>query len=573
MALKTEVKRIKLAGNPSRRTDATTSAIDQLYTNCFARPLQTVDGETKIYVEKRPGLWNNGGAQPNSGVKGSNIHAGSDNYWYSAWADGSVYRNNSQIGTIDGGVGVGYITEGAIDASLTGMIIFSATGITGATPAGGIYLFNITYDETATTFTADTTSASPTLTNCTGGVFTAQEVAVGQLLSGTGIPANARVQAVDYGAGTITMGSDDATTVNATATNAGITVTREHLQKLMSANMPDTNTCPYACFMDGYIFFIDEKGRLYNTQYNDYHTLHATNYLATSLRGAQIGGIVVVKNKIMVVTEEEVGFYQNVGNPQGSVLKRVPEMTLTVPAANRSTGGYHTLHSLRNYVAIANGYNTYLYNIDTHQLEQISDDLTRQENFITTGGSNPGVRLIRYFGRDYVLVTYQDTSTARDTMCYDIKNKLWTKLDFNKTMIGASSGTQDTVYWISLNDTGGYVDRWQDRSNMVWQDYNAQSYTMTIQTARADFGTQRYKRVRRLTLIGDEQLSAASVSIQWSDDDYQNFNTARTVDMADNRGTITELGVMRRPAFKITNSSNTPLRLEAIELEFEVLER
>lgn len=564
-APKIQTKRIPLAGNPNRRTNSGTSAQDQLFTNCIITPHAKVGGDPTIYVEKRPGL---SLSTTPLAAKGSYIYYGRDGSVYPIYANGNIYSGGDYIGTIQGASTVGYVTEGVVDASLQNMIIFSSTNhVVGQ--EGGIYLFNTSYDPETTAFLANTSTGSPTLSNCAGGAWADQEVAVGQALSGTGIPANARVKAVDYGANTITMGTDDATEVNATATNNGITVTREHIQKLMSANIPATTKPFYAHYMDGYIFFITDTGKLYNTQYNDYHTVLVSNYLSVSRRGGQPSGMAIAKNKLMVATDNEINFYQNVGNPQGSVLKRIPEAVISMAQARSQTG---TMFQFRNYVAIAMGFDVYLYDTDTGKMEEITSLHSRHESYVAAGGSQPTVRIVRQWSKTYVTVVYASATSHQTTMAYDIETKAWTKWNFGKTMLGASSPVQDRTAWISTNDATGSVYLWTDRLTMVWQD-NAVSYTMTIQLARNDFGTQRYKRINRLTLIGDEQASAASVSISWSDDDYQNFNTARTVDMSDNRGTITELGVMRRPAFKLENSSNTPLRLEAIEIEYEELAR
>ena len=80
--------------------------------------------------------------------------------------------------------------------------------------------------------------------------------------------------------------------------------------------------------------------------------------------------------------------------------------------------------------------------------------------------------------------------------------------------------------------------------------------------------TLNNKTCKRFELYGDEQTSSATVDIQYSDDNYKTFSTARTVDMQ-YRSWLTGLGKYRRRAWKCTHTANTPLRLEGFEEEFQ----
>ena len=105
----------------------------------------------------------------------------------------------------------------------------------------------------------------------------------------------------------------------------------------------------------------------------------------------------------------------------------------------------------------------------------------------------------------------------------------------------------------------------------TWQD-DGSNTTATIQTTQLDFLSSLRKRLFKLWVVGDVQSSATTVAISWSDDDYVTFNTARNVDMANTNRYLNGCGMFRRRAFKLTNTSNTPLRIEALDLEIEEME-
>ena len=86
-------------------------------------------------------------------------------------------------------------------------------------------------------------------------------------------------------------------------------------------------------------------------------------------------------------------------------------------------------------------------------------------------------------------------------------------------------------------------------------------------------GTQNRKIWKRFKVIGDIQQSTSALTVKYSDDDYGNYTTAGTIDMNVQyqiENGLTRLGSSRRRSWKLEHSANTPNRMEAIEIEYEV---
>ena len=64
--------------------------------------------------------------------------------------------------------------------------------------------------------------------------------------------------------------------------------------------------------------------------------------------------------------------------------------------------------------------------------------------------------------------------------------------------------------------------------------------------------------------------ASSTGTLQWSDDDYQNYNAGLTVDLYHGRPSINRLGRFRKRAFKFTYTQNQPLRLEAFEVDLNM---
>ena len=115
---------------------------------------------------------------------------------------------------------------------------------------------------------------------------------------------------------------------------------------------------------------------------------------------------------------------------------------------------------------------------------------------------------------------------------------------------------------IFLNIANGVVGRF---SPVQYTDTGQVIYC-EVRTDIFDGESSDYKFFNTMTMIGD--TNATTVSVQYSDDDYTTYNTARNIDMSVNRKQLRNLGRSRYRSFAFKHTGNTPLRLEAVDLEF-----
>jgi hypothetical protein len=99
----------------------------------------------------------------------------------------------------------------------------------------------------------------------------------------------------------------------------------------------------------------------------------------------------------------------------------------------------------------------------------------------------------------------------------------------------------------------------------VYED-DGRALKVLIQTSRFDNGTAKLKFLSRLEVLGDFQDTTSNLNVYWSDDDYKTWSSARTVDLSA-RSYLYRCGSFRKRAFRFYSEADTPLRLEAIELE------
>lgn len=159
------------------------------------------------------------------------------------------------------------------------------------------------------------------------------------------------------------------------------------------------------------------------------------------------------------------------------------------------------------------------------------------------------------------------------SLYYDTSTKLWhvwestvPSLVTNSRFI-ASSYDEYTSTPILINQTGllYYFDEesWVDNASSTNYPIDL---VVQLPRYRGETGYESQRKFQHeLQIIGDTLTSADTVTVQYSDDDYQTFSTGRTIDMTQSLKQLNRLGYFRERAFKITYSGTQQIRLEALE--------
>jgi hypothetical protein len=437
-----------------------------------------------------------------------------------------------------------YITEVSLSGSTYWLI--SAEGGT------GWYIPNDALSA-ATTFTADTTSGNATLTN----VASEAGVYIGQLLTGTGIASGARVSAYDGGANTITM------TANATANGTGVTITRTHMAKIIDADFPSTATGPFV-ELDGYVFIGTSDGKIYNSDLNSITSWGSLSWIRVNMQADGSIACAKIKNQVLGIGRNHCEFFYNAGNPTGSPLGRTEQAMIAV--GSYSTDNIVNWRDRVFFIGQDSGYeNAGVWMIEGFKEKRLSSiPLTRMlsQNSATLNAEQIHLSAFEHQGKQFVYFGMGNSSNLIADYLYCLESGEWVEAGY-PFLMKFSEGLNG----IAINNTAGIIYT-ADPLTPTYQDVGSASYTARIQTSLWDGGTDNIKLIRKIKLIADTQASGTA-SISWSDDDYANYNTARTVDMTSMFKTLSGCGSTRRRSFKIEHSANTPFRAEALEIEYE----
>ena len=526
---------------------STTSAYkDQRFINCIPeRITNKLTGASRFYCTKRPGfaLW----STPSAGNAGNAIHL------WETFGGGTVPVMTS-FGSTNS---VLYKDTTSLD-SITGVTTFLDEALIGTTS----YLIALSSDSTGwfyandagvptQTFTATTVSGSPTVT----AIASTTGMYKGMAITGTGIPASTVILSVDSGT-QITLSA------NATASNVGVTLTRSVLAKITDTDFPGNagrTLTGRLAFMDGFTFVMDTSGRIYNSDINSITSWTALNYVTAQGSFDNGVGVARYKNQIVAFGSETTEFFFNAGNATGSPLQNQPQATIKLGCIGPNA--YCPVEDSIAWVSSSNISGVGVYLLDGYTPKRISIPAI-EAGLALVPSTSIWMNAVQMLGKTLLVI-----ATTGTTYVYSLTDDTWHEWSSTETLwhhiVGTSSGTR-MVYAVSNSSTGGKVFR-INPSSLVYTD-DGSAFNMTIQTSPFDADNGLRKRLYRLQLIGDQYSTTNPVTIQWSDDDYQTWSTGRSVDMINGSPYLVGCGSFRRRNFKIVNSSELPLRLEAIEM-------
>lgn len=329
---------------------------------------------------------------------------------------------------------------------------------------------------------------------------------------------------------------------------------------IVDADMP-TPHLPQPVFLDGYLFLVKSgTADIYNSNLNDPTAWTAGDYITAEMAADKILRIANMNNYILVLGSTSSEYFFDAANASGSPLQRND-----TPFKNIGYISGFTKWGNR-VLFIGNTLNTgpELYLAEDFKMEPIGTPPMRRgvEGYTTSNAA-----VVSYGGHDFYHVSVGSLSYQ-----FDLKEKLWTRTAYQSTAYFPITASVN----IPVSGVGNQSLIVQSGSATmlyfkptVYQD-NGTNFTMTVITDNQWFDSYNNKFCGRLSLVGDKPTASASMSVSWTDDDFQSYSTARDVDMYLDHPKLTQLGKFRRRAFKLVWTQNYPMRITKLELDLNM---
>ena len=516
---------------------------DSYLSACVAvKVINNATNSASFYIEKRPGLLSAGVVSSgNVGTAIFNSPSRAAQVYAFGGSNSTIFVDSTNAGTVTGVVN--FISETVI-----GGITYFLLAVTGS----GWYL---AHDATAdTSFTGDT-HTNTTIDNLAGhsGIY------VGQEISGTGIVAGTRIATRTPDTSSPTSITVDTAT---TATNAGVTITKTPVAKIIDADFPTTAVGGFA-ELDGYIFRATSTARVYQSDLNSVTSWSASNYITANIQTDTGVDLIKYKNTIAAFGSSSIEFFSNVGNPSGSVLASRKDLFTNIGIY--PTGDAKKVFQIQDEVFwIGSDFNIYTLN------GFAPSSVSKQAMTIAGTGFAPSYLSAFKIGTDFIIsCTTGSVSGASVDKWYSRTNDLWYEPNFGVgSMIFVpiwATATSVVGGGVSANNTDGKVF---SLKSTTYQD-NGSAFTMTIQTEPKVLNKGRGFKINSIELLADTQ-SSGSTTLEISRNDYGSFQTLGSFPLTSNRKRITRGGYCRHHAiFRLTDSGNQAWRGQAIVVDWE----
>jgi hypothetical protein len=316
--------------------------------------------------------------------------------------------------------------------------------------------------------------------------------------------------------------------------------------------------------LDTYTFVMDSSGQIYNSVVGDVTNWTSGDSLNSKLEPDD--GVTIIKwqNYIASFGTNSLEYFYDAANSSGSPLDPVEGSTSDIGCA--AEGSVWSDEDNLIWVGKSKAGGIQVYNSTGGLPEALStaaiNRILQQEQLTIDTATAFGLRAS---GHLFYILTVP--TAVNSTWVCDVENKLW----YEWTSFDGAS-TEDSFRLTSHTEYDGkhyLLDRSNGKSYEldfdIYQD-DSNAIRFEVVTKKLDMGVTRSKFLHRLVLVGDQQTSTSAVTLDWTDDDYQNYGTSRSLDVNKQNPTAYNLGSFTRRAFRVKHTANTPLRLESLEL-------
>ena len=331
--------------------------------------------------------------------------------------------------------------------------------------------------------------------------------------------------------------------------------------QITDADFPTTNLSEGIAYLDGFFFVGTRNGTVYQSDFNNPTSWNPLNTITSERYGDRLLHVVSYLDHIVCLNSGSIEFFYNNENPTGSILKVREDLLFDygmAPGTSKAVAIEANKLFFIGHPAKGQRFTSQTqaaaYMFDNLQLKKISSDtidaringraLSLQTIFATT---------ISHFSGVLYFLTAPFTNM---TVAYDCDSGVWSQwsLGGQETFpVQATTSTHLVFYDSSI--ALGVVDK------DTYQDTGV-SYEFSIITEETNFGTNKSKIIRAISVNGDTN-SSGNISFSMSKDTYETYSTARTINMV-SWPSLYNFGSVRNSAFKLSYSGNLPVTVKQI---------
>lgn len=323
--------------------------------------------------------------------------------------------------------------------------------------------------------------------------------------------------------------------------------------------IPDLQT------IDGYLLMVKEgTSDLYSSQVENLDDEY--DFISAELYADTIVGLSRYNNYVAALGQFSLELFYNAAIEEGSPFQRNDSTVITVGCSSPKTA----VQSERQLIWVGNSQEGELgvWVLEKFDVKEITPPLIRR--LLSSPDYDPEsytAFVVRHKGRKYYVLCLGSKENPRESIwVYDLMEKFWYEWEFAKNsnyLLQAGGDLGDGICYI-LTPKGIY--------HLTESSYLDDGHQPVFewQTDNVLFNTMNRKVAHRLTVVGNREPSQV-FEVCWSDDDFNTWSPWKTIKMDLERPAIVNMGKFRQRSWKMRNTQNLPIRLENLELYYNLM--
>lgn len=311
--------------------------------------------------------------------------------------------------------------------------------------------------------------------------------------------------------------------------------------------------------MDGYAFILASDNKIYNSDLNSIANWTPANFLAKQIKLDYPVTLAKLGNQILAFGEETMEVFYNAGNASGSPLSPIKQLFKNVGMLLTSTGQTHTYAVHKNILYFVGKVAGELASVgvfayDGANVIKISTKAVDSMLGELIGNSSvSSVNVSGFAGTSEIAIGLSlPTSSTQNWISYSIDWKDWFERTSTVFSPVNTSGNHVGVGPTNKVYVFASTDKWQDDTT---------SYQYATQFKLPSRGPNR-ARMQEFGVIGDTK-AANTLTVEVSDDDFQNWVTKATLDLSTVRKSTVRGGTYIDRAIRLSNTNALETRLQS----------
>lgn len=316
---------------------------------------------------------------------------------------------------------------------------------------------------------------------------------------------------------------------------------------------------PSFLVLDGYLFLIkDGTSDIYNSNLNDPLAFTPGDFITAEMIPDTMLRLARLSNYLVAFGTASVEYFFDAGNASGSPLQRNDTPVKHVGYL----GGFATFENKIFFVGSSTATSPVVYVLEDFKMDTVENAIIKRQ--LQTGGEFVG-SIVSNGGHSFYLLTVNGK-----TFAMDLDTKVWTRWGYQNT------DKLECSYSVVVPITGsGYCSVFfiNGLSNLyyfkpgVYLD-TGQTFSVVCQTPKQRFDSIREKYMLRILPVADK--TTGLLSVDWTDDDYTTYSTARTVDLSIEKPILHRAGRFVERALRFTLNSSDSFRMYYVEVDYNL---